>query len=68
METNIKKNPEKSWHYQCGHSFFESKFYENLGDFLLNFRKNQPNMTKIVLKFQDIFGEFWVNKTLRSTE
>ena len=52
IETKKKKKKEdKSWHYKGGHSFFESSFYENLGDFLLNFRTNQPNMTKTVLKF-----------------
>ena len=35
---------------------------------MLSFRRNQPNITKIVLKVWNIFGEFCVNKTLRSTE
>ena len=65
----LQKNPDKSsWHYQGGPSIFKSRFQEILGDFLLNFKGNLPNMTKTVLKFQDILREFWVNKTLRSTE
>ena len=68
MEINIKKPPNKSWHYHGGQSVFESRFQEESGDFLLNFRKKQPNMTNIVLKTQDILREFWVNKTLRKTQ